>query len=499
MSILDKKNKIMADISALNVLTEGMPKLKKSNSFPSINNGENTTNFLLDLVEAVGAYDELIDNISDFLTRKLPEVESAIKKDLKRELKSIVSCSVNPSVPAWFRSTGSGVVLKLSDVDFFGITKTDPKGPYGPLIYDDANAGLNSTDYNTFLYSNIELNKSDYTPNGGLTSTWGTSTTQNDILDIRFSPVGTTENNIIKFNTNSSYDNKSLYEFNNDFIDSISLFGSVGKLSSDKLLNVVIDSLFGTISSKTNKSKKQLEDEEKLKKVIDCILNSDDGNISDNFFTFTNEELIKINEKANNRKKGVGVVETFDTQEVTVPIETLKQVNNDFIGSTSNPTSIVPPMQAQYDSIKNSINLMSNKVSENIPVIDKPSIKNNFILNLVNEIARAIVSVILSPKLISVYAINYQILYGQNEKYDGPIDFVKKNKNLIRSLGKTVLEAIIKMLLTLVLKYISIKLSKKFSEDEIEKGKNYTSQILSLLGVPPMIIRQIQGISYIGT
>lgn len=496
MSILDKKNKIMGDISALNVLTEGMPKLKKTNSFSSINNNENATNFLLDLTEAVGAYDELIDNISDLLTRKLPEIETAIKKDLKKELKSIVSCSVNPGVPAWFRSTGSGITLKLSDIDFFEITKVDPKSSYGPLIYDDFNSGLNSKDYNTFLYSNIELNKSDYNVNGGTTSSWGMATLSADILDVRFSPVGTTENNVVKFNSNVSYDTKSLFEFNNDFIDSISLFGSIDKLGSDKILNAVMDSLFGSISSRIGKTKKQLESEEKLNKVLDCILNTDD--ISDSVFTFTNEELIKINEIASNRKKGVGTIETFTTQNVTVPIETLNEVSKDFTGATSNPTSVIPIEKAQYDAIKTGIDKMANKVTQNVPMIDKPSVKNNFITNLVKSMAKSIFNVILSPKLISVYTINYQILYGQNEKYDGVIDFVKKNKNLVRSLGKTILDFIIKMLLTLVLKYISVKLSKKFSEDEIEKGKNYVSQILSLVGVPPMIIRQIQGISYVG-
>lgn len=103
----------------------------------------------------------------------------------------------------------------------------------------------------------------------------------------------------------------------------------------------------------------------------------------------------------------------------------------------------------------------------------------------------------MSPKLISVYAINYQILYGQNETYDGPIDFIKKNKNLIKSLSKTILELVIKLLLTLIIKFLSKKLSQKFAQDEIERGKNYIAQILSLIGTPPEIIRQIQNISYV--
>ena len=84
MSILDKKNKIMADVASLNTINEGLPKLKKTNSFSSINGSGDSVGFLMDLTKSLVGYKEMIDNLSDFLTRKLPEIESAIKKDLKK-------------------------------------------------------------------------------------------------------------------------------------------------------------------------------------------------------------------------------------------------------------------------------------------------------------------------------------------------------------------------------------------------------------------------------
>jgi hypothetical protein len=498
MSILDKKNKIMADVASLNTINEGLPKLKKTNSFSSINGSGDSVGFLMDLTKSLVGYKEMIDNLSDFLTRKLPEIESAIKKDLKKEIKQLCSCSVNPSIPAWFRSGGAGVVLNISDVDFFGITKVDPESPYGALIYEDYQAGVNSKDFNTFLFSNITQNKSDYTPNGGSISTWGTSTTTQPILDIKFSPVGTTENNVIKFNSNANYDNKTLYEFNVNLIDSISLFGSPDTLSSDKILNLLVDDLFGTISSKINKSKSQLQKEEEIKECLNCILNSDDGEaIDDSFFSFSNEQLIKINEKANNRKNGVGIIDTYDNREVSVPIDSLLQTTQNFADATSNTTSPIPILEQQHTSIKNALNTLADLQAQNETSEDKNTVKNNFLLELVKSLAKGIMTIVMSPKLISVYAINYQILYGQNETYDGPIDFIKKNKNLIKSLSKTILELVIKLLLTLIIKFLSKKLSQKFAQDEIERGKNYIAQILSLIGTPPEIIRQIQNISYV--
>ena len=74
---------------------------------------------------------------------------------------------------------------------------------------------------------------------------------------------------------------------------------------------------------------------------------------------------------------------------------------------------------------------------------------------------------------------------------------MKKNKELIRVISKTVLDQLIQMLLTLILKELNIKLAKKYSGDAIEQGKNYVAQILSLIGVSPEIIRQIQGLNYV--
>ena len=155
-----------------------------------------------------------------WLYQKL-NIEKDIKLALKQELKSIVSCGVDPSIPSFLKYGNSGIVTEVKKVDFFDMLLTDPTTIGGSLMYDDVSNQLNSTDFNTFLYSNIEQNKSDFTPNGGTSSPWGSSTIGSDVIDLKFSPVGTPDigNNVIKVTTNSNFDNKTLIEFNNSFID----------------------------------------------------------------------------------------------------------------------------------------------------------------------------------------------------------------------------------------------------------------------------------------
>jgi len=499
MSIIDQKTKVMGNIAALNVITEGLPKFKLTNSFSSMTNSTNSTDFLLDLVQSLAGYDELKSNIVDIFSRKLPEIESEIKKTLKEILKAYVSCGVNPSVPAWLQSTGPGVTLKLSDIDFFEITKIDPKSPFGFLFYDDTQSGLNSTYFNTFLYSNIEQNKGDFTPDGGISSPWGLSTNGSNILDLKFSPVSTTKNNIIKINTNSNYDNKTLTEFNNDFIDSISLFGNQNNIDGSKILNGIIDNLFGTVAKTINKTKKQLKKEAEINECLECILNSDENDvIDDNYFTFDNAQLTKIEIQASNRKNGIRILETCGNLPADIPISILMDVNMSLSASTIITTGITSLEESKSKAMGDAIDKLADAQASNASTINIPTVKLNFILELIKTFMKAIINIILSPKLMVLFAVNFKIMYGQLSEYENGIDFMKKNKNLITSIAKTVLEQNIKMLLTLALKHISIKLSKKYSDDTIEQSKNYISQVLTLVGVPTEIIRQIQGLDYVG-
>ncbi len=495
MDLLSRKNDIMSNVSALNVLTEGLPKLKKNNSFSSINNKANSIDFLTDLIKALVGYEEMRKNITDIISSKLPEIESAIKKDLKNGLKEFISCGVNPSIPSWLKSNTNGVNIEVKNIDFLEIFKLDPESKFGNLLYDDFNSGINSGDLNTFLYSNINLNKSDYTTNGGVFNSWGSTTTNTDIIDIKFSPVGSITNNIFTLKVNQNYDNKSLVEFNNDLIDSISLFGAPNKNNADKLLSNIVDSLFGSVSKNIGKTKKQLKTEGQINKVIDCIINSDENDvIDDNYFTFTNDDLNKIEYDANLRKNGIRILETCGNLPVEVSPDILIELTNTML-DINNQTGSTSGSTAEKNAITKAIDDIANEQTKDAATIDVPTIKINFIMELIKSYVKSLVSFIVSPKLLMVYIINYKVIYGQNATYNDPIEFMNKNKNLIKSIVKSVMNEVVKWLITIAIKYISKKLAKKYAGDTIEKNKAYVAQILSLIGVTPDIIRQIQGFS----
>lgn len=470
MSIIDQKKEIFGNIGALNALNDNYPKLPKFNSFPSINNELNSTNFLIDLVTSLTGFGALKNHIVDTITYRLPQVEDSIKNGIKSELKEIVACNINPSIPSWLQSGGSGVLMKVNDIDFFDMMKVNPNSIAGGLIYTDIPNGINSRDFNTYLYNTIQ------DPNNP--KLWGTSTSSTNILQTTFLETTTNGNNILKFTTSPEFDNKKLVEFNNTFIDSVTLFGEPNSLDSKNLINNLIEELFGSISSSitVNKSKKQLKKEAEVREVLGCIINSENDVIDDSYFEFDNPTLGKIEEEVNNRKIGIRRIETEGNLVAQITSDELNTSQTSFNGVTNK--------QEEYDAVSETLNNLSN-LQGNITLSapDISTIKSDFFINLTKNLPLTIMNQIITPKFIALFAINHQIIYGQNVSYDGPIDFMKKNKKLVKGLSKKIVNILLGLLLTLALKELTQKLTQKLADDEIEKNKAYMNIVLSYAGI----------------
>lgn len=465
MSVIGKKKKIFGNIAAAKTLTEGIPKLKLSSSFPSINNGGNSITFLTDLIKSLIGYEALIEAVVNILTQSLKDIEIEIKKALKAELKSIVSCGVDPSIPAWIKSTSTtGIVIEVNKVDFMDLLKVDPSSVGGQLLYGDA------TDFNKFLYDTIQL--------GGTPNIW------NGILEVTFVAIGTgsNPNNTFIIKAAPGYNTKTLTDLNNDFIDSLKLF------NSETVINKIIDTIFGSISVSVKKTTKQLENEAKINNVVDCMVNSDDGDtIDDNFFSFTNEEVYVHQQEADYRQKGIIKLECCNKIAASVPVGLLTDLNTQLSAATTT--------QEQQAVIATSLNQMAEQTTTNSTnSSDHIAIKLNFFQEIIQTLIKAIVGVILSPKVVMIFMINYKIIYGPDATYSDGVDFIKKNKNLIKSITKSISAMIIKILLAIALKKIAELVADAAMKKQIEKGKTQLGQLLSLVGIPQDTLRIITGL-----
>lgn len=465
MSIVGKKKKVFGNIAAAKTLTEGIPKLKLSSSFPSINNGGNSITFLTDLIKSLIGYEALVETVVNILTRSLTDIEREIKKALKSELKSIVSCGVDPSLPAWIKSTTpTGLVVEVNKIDFMDLLKVDPDSIGGKLLYGD------STDFNRFLYDTIQM--------GGTPNTW------NGMLEVRFDAVGVggNPNNTFVIKAAAGYDTKTLTDLNNDFIDSLKLFNSEG------IINRIIDTIFGSISVSVKKTTKQLENEAKINNVVDCMVNADTDDVMDNnFFSFTNEEVYVHQQEADLRQKGIVKLECCNKIAASIPVSLLTNLNTQLSAATTT--------QEQQAVISTNLNQMAEQTTVNSTnSSDNIAIKLNFFQQIIETIVKAIVGVILSPKVVTIFMVNYKIIYGPDAEYGDGVDFIKKNKNLIRNITKSISAMIIKILVSIALKKIGELVADSAIQKQKEKGKNRLAQILSLVGIPQDTLRIIKGL-----
>jgi hypothetical protein len=472
MSVLSKKKKIFGNIAAARALTESMPKLKLSSSFPSVNNKGDSITFLTDLIQSLIGYYALVNGVVDILTEAIDEIEVEVKKALKTELKSIVSCGINPSLPNFIKSTGSGIVIEVKKIDFLNMLKTDPNSISGKLLYNDVSPSLlNSTDFNTFLYGVIQ--------DDGTTHTWA------NMLDITFNSLGTNgnPNNTITIKANSGYDTKSLNDLNNNYIDSLKLF------NTENLVNRIIDTIFGSISFSIKKSRKQLEEEEKINAVVDKMIEADESEtINDSYFTFDNEETSKIQYNADNRKKGIIKVKTSETIDASVSEKSLTLLTEEM------GTAVT--IQEKKNVLSSNLESMANQNTNNSKnASDKASIKINFMQNIINTLIKGIVGVILSPKVVLMFLINFKIIYGPTSNYTDAVDFLKKNKKLVKAIIKKITTMIIKYLLAIALKRIAELVAEAQIKKQIDKNKNKVVQLLSLVGIPPEALRIIKGLT----
>lgn len=481
MSLIDQKRDIYGQIGALRVSCEGFPEFKLNSSFPSIDNCSNSLDFLTDLLKATVGFEALKGILTNIFTYELPNIEEQIKKALKKELKSLVSCGVNPSIPDFFKHQNInplsiGIDLELKKIDYLGIMLVDPSTDAGLLTYDDTSGGIGSTDFNTYLFETVQLD--------GTQTDWGSQTlgAPNDVLSIEFNSVGA-PNNVLNIKASEYYsdpsNNKKLTDLNNDFIDSVNLFGSA------KMMNDLIDSLFGSISFSIDKTQEEIKKEIEIENIIECILNTDEDDIiDDSFFTFSNESVRIHEEEANRRSKGIRVLRNCGNaiSRVEIPTLTANTVNINTATTTADKAEAV---EAAIDDI-------SDNMSETVVYKDRPTAKLSFIDGAIKKLMIKMGSVILSPKIITIFAINHYIIYGTN--LENPIEWMQKNKTLMRGVMDSIRDTIIRILLDEVLKSIKELVKCNAQKVATDYAKAQAAQLASLVGIPQEVLRLIQGL-----
>lgn len=499
-----------ATIAAAQTILEAYPTLTATNSYVSINTSTNPFDFIMDLLKSVGGYDRLVAVLSKFITYELDGIELAIKGILLSNIKNFIACTINPMISEDI--IREGICFDLSQIDIMGQLKVNPlDDKIGKYFYfgcddmDSTSQVVNSLDFNAFLWYVINKTKVnerviwdnrlkqskkkttlsdddkraiitvEYVERSGnlKNSDWSKGYMQvpyNNIIHVMLGDTSTERSGaIVEENwKNNYYRKKTLFQFNFDYVSSIKLFDS--KVVAAQLLDKLTNAL--TINLSLSLSQQLIKEE--ISKLVKSVVENDDVEVNDCFFSFSNDDYNTMLEKAELVHAGLFTVNGEQNTSVEINAE---DIFNNLNGLNSSAS-----LEEQRTIIEGAIIEISKTLSTTVESTKTNlnfNVQMNFIDNLINELTSVIVSSLISPKLYLLLAINFQLM-GVPGMPDIK-NFIAMSKNMLVQIIKMIRDLIIKFLLDYLkelLQPLIDMLAQKMVIESIQYYKELITQLI---------------------
>lgn len=476
MGFIDDKSNLFGEIAVIRSIEENFPKLNKSQvSFDSVKSKSgNLIPFMLDLLkELVG--NEVKESFNKIL-EKTDSIEEVIKEEvIKQTLKSFTSDS-NFSL-----NNINQPILKtnIKNIDLSGNLKINPNEDLGKFYYgkDTLSQSQTFTNITNTSYSvSAEAPPSDFTRFLYNVKESGSGNWK-DLLLFDY------ENEVMTVSLSNAMNGSNFETFVRTFMDSIKL------LDLSLIVSTILDILFGAISSLSEAGYEWLNNNLKLSKTVNKIIdkeslaNEDEPIIYDNsFFDFSKSDLDDIDGKLNGILNGVnlsdlgcGFGETFiDLDDMNDSIDRLNDIRPSYV--------------------KNALTEFTNKLIKNSTVgvsdDNRLTVETNIISEILNSLTGIIFSFTMKPSNILLFqiadsfingginapqvdgiysGISFDVQNGENSTKSSTDVFIQKFKTPTVCIVKKIYSIILKILFDLVkaeiLKRVPI-LFKKIAEDQ---------------------------------
>jgi len=234
------------------------------------------------------------------------------------------------------------------------------------------------------------------------------------------------------------YPGLTVYEFNFDYVMGMRLFDA--KVIATTLLDSVINARLG-ISVNFGMERQEAIDE--LREIIRNIVNSDDSNVEDCYFKFDNkryESLLRKSQEKRARQERFGNV----TKESN-GFENVHKILEEFDANAE--------LVKQVEILNRAITQTSANITAGVDAEDEFKVHFDFVTDLIEQLTFAIVSSILSPKVLMLLEVNETLMGGKWEKITMK-DLLEAMRSIIISIVEEIRDLIIQELLKLILKYL---------------------------------------------
>lgn len=459
----DFTSQITGKISALKTVAEKANRYKNAlKEFDGINSlMDSVVNILLSII----GYDELVELIENIISDNLENIEELVKSSIKTTLKNVISCGVEPTITK--ELIDNGFTFEVSNLDSLSLLATSPNSKEGKYVYFEPDKGIDSSDFNVFLYEVIRRSVNSTSYDGETWSLINDDKTKTPLLKASFSEydINSGKSNVVRIKVASNYSGVKLNTFISDFLDSFKLYGGT------QILSYIIDNLFN--SNVLNKNKNQILIEKEVENLVNDILNNVDNEtvIDDSFYQFSNDTYDRLYEETLNKKSNTYML---NGNAIELTDDVFEKIFNTEDGELNDN---------QIKKVTSVVNNIAEELldKQQISKTEATKFKNNIIERIITNLTTAVTTIIFSPKVLLLFQMVNK-LYGFEDDFDIK-SFFKNNVNLIKMIIVSVRDVIIKEMINKLKSSISPLIKKVILELVKEKMLIYKTQLRGLIKI----------------
>jgi hypothetical protein len=441
------------------------------------------------------------DRLSRIFLTACVNTKERILKIIIDEILHTLGCSQDQSYGN-FAITNIPIYIKIKNIDFFNILKNSPDDELTKYSYEEEPTGngsffLSGTPYsmNRQLYSRL-LNPSSFFQEYG---EYYKGASGAEIFDIQYEQINNEQ--YFKVILKPQANNKdTVTNFLEDYYRSIDLF------NLDNLINNILSKLFNTADFSLQIPEEDLTIIEKFFNIIKRLMGictdkpkievsgnakvAEDDSLSDDFFTVSNIELRKIEDKVNNIQNGLVSFDGCDSVLLPVNVLAVTKLQKQIISEKKSEKKI--------DNLMNGLSGLSKDPnwSGSIDVLNL-NILDFIFREMIVDLPTNLLKTILSPKFMLGFMVMFKAIKTVasntlNEYYDGLLDFIKKFKKIVFGISKKIVTIFIEEIFNEIKKNIKLLVQDILLDIATEQNKKYyemySSIVYSLLQVSQSFI-----------
>lgn len=292
------------------------------------------------------------------------------------------------------------------------------------------------------------------------------------ILDIKSGKIsfgnGTTKGTMLK-NIMECYPGLTVYEFNYDYVMSMRLFDA--RVLATQIINTLMDIKIGIGATFRIDHQDSLEE---VKSIIKEIIETDDSEINECFFSFDNTKYARLIRAAEIKRAN----SHNNSSSINTEISKINEILNEYDSEAT--------LNKQSDILKRAITRAASTVSEGADDVDKPAVEFNFVSDLIENLIQSIVYSLFTPKVLMLLEVNETLMGGKWKKFS-----IRDLLMAMRSIIISIIEEVKDMILTELLKLLETELrpiietlTSIIAREQIE---NYVDAINELIRNCPIL------------